>query len=55
MVARANAKVRLHNGDKSELPFHASPDGAAILPLETGYVYVSNAERGGGKTREHAR
>ena len=43
-VARANVKVNLANGDKSELGFHSSPDGAAVIKLEKGYVYVSNSE-----------
>lgn len=52
MIAKANLKINLANGEKSPLRFHSSPDGAAVLPLNNGgYVYVSNseltAERGG--------
>lgn len=54
VVAQANRKVRLGNGDRSALPFHAAPDGAAIIPLDAGYVYVSNAEVEEGEKREHA-
>lgn len=43
-LARANYKVTLHTGGKSELRFHGMPDGAAIIPLDNGYVYVSNSE-----------
>ena len=48
VLARANAKVNYANGKKSELPFHQSPDGAAVFPLDNGYVYVSNSEASAG-------
>ena len=51
MLAKANLKVNLASGQKSELRFHANPDGAAVFPLSTGYVYVSSSEvanKGGG-------
>lgn len=44
VVARANEKVRLANNALSSIPFHTLPDGAAVFPLSTGYVYVSNSE-----------
>ena len=45
VLAKANSKVKYANGNKSELPFHRSPDGAAVIPLDGGgYVYVSNSE-----------
>ena len=43
-LARADSPVILENGQKSELRFHSLPDGAAIIPLKDGYVYVSNSE-----------
>ena len=49
VIAWANFKVNFANGEKSELPFHSSPDGAAVIPLDTGYVYVSNSEVVGRK------
>lgn len=48
VLARANSKVQYSNGKKSELRFHRSPDGAAVFPLDTGYVYVSNSEASKG-------
>lgn len=50
VLARANSKVNYGNGKKSKLPFHRSPDGAAVFPLKDGYVYVSNsnAPKGNG-------
>lgn len=48
VLARANSKVGYSNGKKSVLPFHASPDGSAVIPLDSGYVYVSNSELSGG-------
>lgn len=45
VVANAGRFVNLANGAKSSLPFHSSPDGAAVFPLTNGgYVYVSNSE-----------
>jgi hypothetical protein len=52
-IAQASFKVGLENQKKSKLRFHSSPDDAAIIPLSTGYVYVSNAEVEGGKWRWH--
>ena len=49
VLARANSKVNYDNGEKSELPFHRSPDGAVVLPLNSGYVYVSNSKAPKGK------
>mmetsp|Transcript_20038 Transcript_20038/g.37717 ORF Transcript_20038/g.37717 Transcript_20038/m.37717 type:complete len:576 (+) Transcript_20038:247-1974(+) len=43
-LAKAGFTLALGNGQKSELRFHSSPDGAAIIPLNDGYVYVSNSE-----------
>lgn len=43
-VARANVNVKFADGGRSELGFHSSPDGAAVIKLEKGYVYVSNSE-----------
>ena len=49
-VAVANRLVSLSNGRQSKLPFHSSPDGAAVLPLKDGgYVYVGNSEVEQGK------
>lgn len=51
MIAQANKKVNFANGKRSSLNFHAAPDGAAVVPLARGYVYVSNSEidnQGGG-------
>ena len=45
VIANAGRFINLASGDKSSLPFHSSPDGAAVLPLTNGgYVYVSNSE-----------
>ena len=45
VIANAGRFVNLANGDKSDLPFHSAPDGAAVFPLTNGgYVYVSNSE-----------
>lgn len=45
VLATAGRFVNFANGDKSKLPFHSSPDGAAVFPLTNGgYVYVSNSE-----------
>jgi len=44
VIARANKKVQLANGDTSDELFHSMPDGASIFPLDNGYVYVSNSE-----------
>ena len=45
VIAYAGRYVNLANGAKSTLPFHSSPDGAAVFPLTNGgYVYVSNSE-----------
>lgn len=45
VIANAGRFVNFANGDKSSLPFHSSPDGAAVFPLTNGgYVYVSNSE-----------
>ena len=49
MVARANKKVSRENKGKSKLRFHSTPEGGVIIPLESGYVYVSNAKVEGGK------
>jgi len=50
VLARANNKVNYANGKMSELKFHQSPDGAAVIPLDDGgYVYVSNSEASNGK------
>ncbi|KAL7485353.1 hypothetical protein ACHAW6_010955 [Cyclotella cf. meneghiniana] len=53
LIAQASKRVNFANGDRSDLPFHSMPDGAAIIPLSkpsSGYVYVSNSEvnNGGG-------
>ena len=52
VMAYASRLVNFSDGTKSSLPFHSSPDGAAVFPLtEGGYVYVSNSEvpnKGGG-------
>ena len=45
VVARANESLGFADGTRSSTTFHASPDGAAIFPLDDGYVYVSNSER----------
>ena len=37
MLARADVKVVYSNGKKSKLGFHSMPDGAAVIPLDTGY------------------
>ena len=37
MLARADTKVVYANGEKSKLDFHGMPDGAAVIPLDTGY------------------
>ena len=44
MLAKADTKV-----PKSDLKFHSMPDGATIIPLDDGYVYVSNSEVDDGK------
>ncbi len=45
VVATANKRVKLSNGQRSSLPFHGMPDGAAVFSLsDGGYVYVSNSE-----------
>ena len=44
VLATANFKVGFANGEKSRLRFHSMPDGAAVIPLDSGYVYVSNSE-----------
>ena len=44
MLAKADTKV-----PKSNLKFHSMPDGATIIPLDDGYVYVSNSEVDDGK------
>jgi secreted PhoX family phosphatase len=44
MLAQANTFVNFANGKRSELKYHAMPDGAAVIPLADGYVYVNNAE-----------
>jgi hypothetical protein len=44
IVARANTKVQFADGTQSATLFHSMPDGSAIFPLSTGYVYVSNSE-----------
>ena len=44
MLAKADRKV-----PKSDLKFHSMPDGATIIPLDDGYVYVSNSEVDDGK------
>lgn len=52
VLARANLKVSmgpLGNREQSELRFHSSPDGAAVIPLSNGYVYVSNSEVTAGR------
>ena len=44
-IAYSGRYVNLAAGTKSTLPFHSSPDGAAVFPLTNGgYVYVSNSE-----------
>ena len=51
MIATANQPVNFADGSKSVLSFHSSPDGAAVFPVDNGYVYVSNSEvasKGGG-------
>ena len=54
-LAKTGEKVTYHNGEKSELPFHIRPDGAAVFKVaddlgknKGGWVYVSNSE---GKTK----
>ena len=37
MLARADVNVVYSNGKKSKLGFHSMPDGAAVIPLDTGY------------------
>ena len=49
VLATASFKVGYANGKKSKLRFHSSPDGAAVIPLKEGYVYVSNSEVVEGK------
>ena len=44
MIAKADNYVRFTNGKRSNMKYHAMPDGAAIIPLKDGYVYVNNAE-----------
>ena len=44
MLAQADKYVRFDNGKRSSLKYHAMPDGAAVIPLSDGYVYVNNAE-----------
>jgi secreted PhoX family phosphatase len=44
MLAEAGKFVNFANGKRSELKYHAMPDGAAVIPLADGYVYVNNAE-----------
>lgn len=45
VIANAGRSINLASGKKSALPFHSSPDGAAVFPLTNGgYVYVSNSE-----------
>ena len=43
-LARADYTVDLASGEQSKLPFQSSPGGAAVIPLDNGYVYVSNSE-----------
>lgn len=43
MLARADVKVVYSNGKKSKLGFHSMPDGAAIIPLDTGYGKYTRA------------
>ena len=43
-IAQADKYVRFANGKRSETKYHAMPDGAAVIPLSDGYVYVNNAE-----------
>lgn len=45
VIANAGRPINLARGKKSSIPFHSSPDGAAVFPLTNGgYVYVSNSE-----------
>ena len=42
---RAGLRPNLASGTKAEIPFHAAPDGAAVIELSDGrYAYVSNSE-----------
>jgi secreted PhoX family phosphatase len=44
MIAQADKYVRYANGKRSDIKYHAMPDGAAVFQLSDGYVYVNNAE-----------
>lgn len=44
MIAQADKYVNFANGKRSDLRYHAMPDGAAVFQLPDGYVYVNNAE-----------
>lgn len=46
IIARANEKVPLVDGDLSDEVFHGEPDGAAVFAHDNddGWIYVSNAE-----------
>jgi len=43
-ISQANKYVKFANGKRSKLKYHAMPDGAAVISLADGYVYISNAE-----------
>jgi hypothetical protein len=44
MIAQADKYVRYANGKRSDIKYHAMPDGAAVFQLSDGFVYVNNAE-----------
>ena len=44
VLAKAGQQAPLANGSTSKHNFHSMPDGAAVLPTNNGYVYVSNSE-----------
>lgn len=44
VIATAGQQITLADGSSSKHNFHSMPDGAAVLPTNNGYVYVSNSE-----------
>jgi len=48
LIAKKNQKVEFSNGKNSDIPYHEWMDGAGVIPLKDGYVYVSNSENDDG-------
>jgi len=54
IIASSGDKVDYANGGRSSVDFHDKPDGAAVFSIDSGansggWMYVSNAEVGGGR------